>query len=336
MQPVFLTPNKMYMKNSFSVVLALFFSASLFAQPGTTKPAAKPAAKPVVKPALPILKNLDDSVGYSVGISVANFYRQMGAKKLNTVLVSRGINDKLGSKKMLIDSLSSNTVMNQYLTLLQQPPAKTPVKTVVKPSTAPLKNFDDSACYSVGINVASFYRDMGVKKLNTTMVSRGITDLFGKKKPLIDSASINTVMNNYLTLLQQEKSKGNIKAGEDFLAANKNKPGVMVTASGLQYEILRDSTGIKPVAADDVTVHYRGTFIDGSGFDNSYDRGEPITFNLRGVIAGWTEGLQLMSVGSKYKFYVPYTLGYGAFDYMSIPGGSMLIFEVELLAVKKN
>lgn len=110
----------------------------------------------------------------------------------------------------------------------------------------------------------------------------------------------------------------------------------MVTASGLQYEILRDSTGIKPVAADDVTVHYRGTFIDGSGFDNSYDRGEPITFNLRGVIAGWTEGLQLMSVGSKYKFYVPYTLGYGAFDYMSIPGGSMLIFEVELLAVIKK
>ena len=328
------------MKNSFSVVFALLFSITLFAQPGTTKPVAKPAPKPgtknVTKPVQPVLKNLDDSVGYCVGISVANFYRQMGAKKLNTLLVSRGINDRLGNKQLLIDSITSNTVMNNYLTLLQQAVPKTPVKTVVKPTKALLKNFDDSACYSVGINVANFYKEMGVKKLNTTLVSRGITDLFGKKKSLVDSASINTVMNNYLTLLQQEKSKGNIKAGEDFLAANKNKPGVMVTASGLQYEILRDSAGIKPVAADDVTVHYRGTFIDGSGFDNSYDRGAPITFNLRGVIAGWTEGLQLMSVGSKYKFYVPYTLGYGAFDYMSIPGGSMLIFEVELLAVKKN
>lgn len=328
------------MKNSFSVIFALLFSTILLAQPGTTKPAAKSTPKPIAKtapkPVQPLLKNLDDSVGYCVGISVANFYRQMGAKKLNTLLVSRGINDRLANKQLLIDSISSNTVMNQYLSLLQQAPAKTTVKTVVKPSKALLKNFDDSACYSVGINVANFYKEMGVKKLNTTLVSRGITDLFGKKKSLVDSASINTVMNNYLTLLQQEKSKGIIKAGEDFLAVNKNKPGVLVTASGLQYEILRDSAGLKPTANDDVTCHYRGTFIDGSGFDNSYDRGEPITFNLRGVIPGWTEGLQLMSVGSKYKFYVPYTLGYGAFDYMSIPGGSMLIFEVELLAVIKK
>lgn len=329
------------MKNSLSLVLSLLITAALWAQPGTTKPAPKPAtkqpaAKPVVKPVTPVLKNLDDSVGYCVGISVANFYRQMGAKKLNTGLVSRGINDRLGNQKMLIDSLSTNNIMNIYLTQLQQPAAKAPVKTVVKPTKAVLKSFDDSACYSVGINVANFYKDMGVKKLNTTMVSKGINDLFAKKKSLIDSAAINNVMNNYLTLLQQEKSKGNIKAGEEFLAKNKTRPEVKVTASGLQYEILRDSTGIKPTADDDVTVHYRGTFIDGSGFDNSYDRGEPITFNLRGVIAGWTEGLQLMSAGSKYKFYVPYTLGYGAFDYMSIPGGSMLIFEVELIAVKKK
>lgn len=329
------------MKNSLSLVLSLLVTAAGWAQPGNTKPAPKPApkqpvTKPVAKPVAPVLKNLDDSVGYCVGISVANFYRQMGAKKLNTSLVSRGLNDRLGGQKMLIDSLATNNIMNIYLTQLQQPAAKTPVKTVVKPSTALLKSFDDSACYSVGVNVANFYKDMGVKKLNTTMVSKGINDLFAKRKSLIDSAAINNVMNNYLTILQQEKSKGNIKAGEDFLAKNKTRPEVKVTASGLQYEILRDSTGIKPTADDDVTVHYRGTFIDGSGFDNSYDRGEPITFNLRGVIAGWTEGLQLMSAGSKYKFYVPYTLGYGAFDYMSIPGGSMLIFEVELIAVKKK
>ncbi len=328
------------MKICFSVFISLLISTPIWAQPGTVKPVpkpvSKPAIKPVTKPVAPLLKNLDDSVGYSVGISVANFYRQMGAKKLNTVLVSRGINDRLGNKKTLIDSVASNTVMNQYLTLLQQAPAKTPVKTVVRPSTSLLKSFDDSACYAVGINVANFYKEMGVTKLNTNMVSRGVTDLMSKKKPLIDSASINNVMNNYLTLLQQEKSKGNIKTGEDFLALNKTKPGIIVTASGLQYEILREGTGGKPTADDEVTCHYRGTYIDGSGFDNSYDRGEPITFSLRGVIPGWTEGLQLMPVGSKFKFYIPYTLGYGAFDYMAIPGGSMLIFEVELLAVKKS
>lgn len=325
------------MKNSLSLVLSLLITAASWAQPGNTKPVPKPVPKqPVAKPVTPVLKNLDDSVGYCVGISVANFYRQMGAKKLNTGLLSRGLNDRLGGQKMLIDSLATNNIMNLYLTQLQQPAAKTPVKTIVKPSKALLKSFDDSACYSVGVNVANFYKDMGVKKLNTTMVSKGINDLFAKRKSLIDSTAINNVMNNYLTILQQEKSKGNIKAGEDFLAKNKTRPEVKVTASGLQYEILRDSTGIKPTADDDVTCHYRGTYIDGSGFDNSYDRGEPITFNLRGVIPGWTEGLQLMSVGSKYKFYVPYTLGYGAFDYMSIPGGSMLIFEVELIAVKKK
>jgi FKBP-type peptidyl-prolyl cis-trans isomerase FklB len=327
------------MKNTFSVLITLILSASVFAQPGTTKPGTKPVAKPVAKPAAVQqpnpLKNLNDSVGYSVGISVANFYRQMGAKSLNTTLVSRGINDKLDNKKPLIDSVLSNNVMNKYLSLLQAPP-KQPVKTVTKPGTGLLKNFNDSACYAVGINVASFYREMGVTKLNTTMVSKGITDMFGKKKPLIDSIAINNVMNNYLTILQQEKSKVYIKEGEDFLAKNKTKPGVITTASGLQYEVITEGTGEKPTADDDVTCHYRGTYINGSGFDNSYDRGAPITFNLHGVIAGWTEGLQLMSVGSKYKFYVPYTLGYGAFDYMSIPGGSMLIFEVELLGVKKK
>jgi FKBP-type peptidyl-prolyl cis-trans isomerase len=128
----------------------------------------------------------------------------------------------------------------------------------------------------------------------------------------------------------------NKQEGELFLAQNKKRPEVKTTESGLQYEVLVQGNGEQPTAADTVTCHYRGTFLDGKGFDNSYDRGQPISFPLTGVIRGWTEGLQLMNTGSKYRFYIPYTLGYGEFDYMSIPGGSMLIFEVELIDIKRK
>jgi FKBP-type peptidyl-prolyl cis-trans isomerase FklB len=153
---------------------------------------------------------------------------------------------------------------------------------------------------------------------------------------VIDNAASSTILNNYMTRLQNEKSKFNKQEGELFLAQNKKRPEVTTTESGLQYEVLVQGTGEQPTAADTVTCHYRGTFLDGRGFDNSYDRGQPISFPLSGVIRGWTEGLQLMKTGSKYRFYIPYALGYGEFDYMSIPGGSLLIFEVELIDIKRK
>jgi FKBP-type peptidyl-prolyl cis-trans isomerase FklB len=215
-------------------------------------------------------------------------------------------------------------------------PGKTPVKTIPgKTPAGSLKTINDSASYAIGISVANFYKQNGVPKINTILLSKAINDIYGKKKPLLEEALCNNLMNRYMNTLQEEKSKPAMIAGEQFLAKNKLRPEVKTTASGLQYEIIRDTTGPKPVATDSVTAHYRGTLANGTEFDNSYSRGEPITFALRGVIPGWTEGLQLMSIGSKYKFYVPYTLGYGAFDYGPIPGGSALIFEVELLGIKK-
>lgn len=194
----------------------------------------------------------------------------------------------------------------------------------------------DSASYSIGLTFASFYKQQGITQINTSIISKAINDVLVSKKTLLKDELVNSVMNNYMAKLQAEKSKPTIEAGQKFLAANKLKPGVKTTASGLQYEVITEGTGEKPSAEDSVTCHYRGTFINGTGFDNSYDRGAPLTFALSGVIPGWTEALQLMAVGSKYKFYVPYTLGYGAFDYNTIPGGSMLIFEIDLLAVKKK
>lgn len=210
------------------------------------------------------------------------------------------------------------------------------VDTVPVAATSILKTINDSASYAVGVSVANFYRQQGIKTLNTELVSKAINDIMSGGAVLMDDAAANVCMNNYMTLIQTEKSRPRMDSGMAFLAQNKTKPGIMTTASGLQYEILTAGTGIKPTAQDSVTCNYMGTLLDGTEFDNSYKRGEPITFNLGGVIKGWTEGLQLMSEGAKYKFYIPYTLGYGAHDYGPIPGGSMLIFEVDLLKVIKK
>lgn len=134
--------------------------------------------------------------------------------------------------------------------------------------------------------------------------------------------------------LKNEKAAANLKAGEEFLAANKEKPGVVTLPSGLQYEVITEGTGVKPTASNKVTCHYHGTLIDGKVFDSSVRRGQPATFPLNAVIKGWTEGVQLMSVGSKFRFFIPPHLGYGERGAGSDIGpNSTILFEVELLGI---
>lgn len=134
--------------------------------------------------------------------------------------------------------------------------------------------------------------------------------------------------------MKNEKAAANLKAGEEFLAANKNKPGVVSLPSGLQYEVITRGTGAKPLASNKVTCHYHGTLIDGTIFDSSVRRGQPATFPLNAVIKGWTEGLQLMPTGSKWRFFIPPHLGYGDRQVSAQIGpNSTLVFEVELLGV---
>ena len=213
-------------------------------------------------------------------------------------------------------------------------------KQTVKPvpkiasSSLQLKTLEDSANYAMGLSVANFYKQQGVKKLNATIVSRAISDVMAGKPLLMNDAQANSCMMTYLNKEQMAKSKPTIQAGENFLAANKSKQGVITTASGLQYEVITQGTGPKPTLKDSVVCNYKGAFLNGTEFDNSYARGMPAEFAVTRVISGWTEVLQLMPVGSKYKVYVPYQLGYGPSDYNGIPGGSMLIFEIELLSIK--
>jgi FKBP-type peptidyl-prolyl cis-trans isomerase FklB len=134
--------------------------------------------------------------------------------------------------------------------------------------------------------------------------------------------------------MKNEKATANLKAGQDFLEANKTKPGVISLPSGLQYEVITEGTGAKPSKSNKVTCHYHGTLIDGTVFDSSVKRGQPASFPLNMVISGWTEGLQLMSVGSKWRFFIPANLGYGDRQASAQIGpNSTLIFEVELLGI---
>ena len=214
----------------------------------------------------------------------------------------------------------------QTKTAAKKPAAKTA-------SVSPLKTTNDSVSYAIGVMAASFYKQQGISKLNGSAVSRAISDVSNGKQLLLSDAAANEVLMRYMNGLQQEKAAPTIKAGETFLAQNKTKAGVKTTASGLQYEVVTQGSGPTPSAADTVVCHYRGALIDGTEFDNSYKRGEPLTIPVSGVIRGWTEGLQLMPVGSKYKLYIPQELAYGPKGRGPIPGGATLLFTVELIAI---
>ncbi|MBR6065993.1 MAG: FKBP-type peptidyl-prolyl cis-trans isomerase [Paludibacteraceae bacterium] len=193
----------------------------------------------------------------------------------------------------------------------------------------------DKISYALGLSMGQNLMGSGVEKLNYQDLAAGIEDVLTHAQPKITYQEAQQVLNTFFQELEA-KVAGAAKAdGEKFLAENAKREGVKVTASGLQYEVLEPSLGQKPKATDTVRVHYEGTLIDGTVFDSSYKRGESISFPLNGVIKGWTEGLQLMSIGSKYKFFIPYQLAYGERGAgASIPPYAALIFTVELLGIE--
>ena len=193
----------------------------------------------------------------------------------------------------------------------------------------------DKISYALGLSMGQNLMGSGVEKLNYQDLADGIEDVLTHQQPKISYQEAQQVLNTFFQELEQKIAGAAKEAGEKFLAENAKREGVKVTESGLQYEILEPSLGQKPKATDTVRVHYEGTLIDGTVFDSSYKRGESITFPLNGVIKGWTEGLQLMSIGSKYKFFIPYQLAYGERGAgASIPPYAALIFTVELLGIE--
>ena len=207
---------------------------------------------------------------------------------------------------------------------------------VAQEKKTPLKDQKDKSSYAIGLNIGMNFNKQKIA-INPDVFVAGVKDgLAGK--PQMTEAEVRETMTNLekdMEGKQKEASQKNASDGEKFLAENKKKEGVKTTASGLQYKVIKEGTGPQPKATDTVTVNYRGTLIDGTEFDSSYKRGQPATFPLNAVIKGWTEGLQLMKVGSKYQIFIPASLGYGERGAgADIGPNSTLIFEVELMDAK--
>ena len=201
-------------------------------------------------------------------------------------------------------------------------------------SAQKLKNEIDSVSYSLGVNIGenikNQFPDVDLKNFES-----GIRDVLSEKKePKIKGADAQKIIKKYFIKAQDKATKQRTKEGEKFLAENAKRKEVIVLESGLQYEILKNGNGPKPSLNDQVTTHYHGTLIDGTVFDSSVERGQPATFPVSGVIKGWTEALQLMEVGSKWKLFIPYNLAYGEKGAGAQIGPyTTLIFEVELIKI---
>ncbi len=214
-------------------------------------------------------------------------------------------------------------------------------------SDAPEANLStniDSVSYGIGYLNGQSMRQQGMDDIEAEDFVAGLKQAMNEEDPQIPQTEINQLLQQYQMKAQQkaqqmkkEEAQSNMEEGQSFLAENKNKEGVQVTDSGLQYKVLEEGSGPSPSATDSVTVHYEGTLIDGTVFDSSYERGEPTSFPLNRVIEGWTEGLQLMNEGATYRFFIPGDLAYGM---NPRPGGPIgpnetLIFKVELIDVKE-
>jgi peptidyl-prolyl cis-trans isomerase len=200
----------------------------------------------------------------------------------------------------------------------------------------------DKLSYALGIGIGSQLAGMGAKELNIDDFAQAIKDVISGSQLKVDNVEAQTLVQNFF---QEQEAKQQAAAaeagkaakaeGEAFLAENGKKEGIVTLPSGLQYQVLKEGDGKKPSATDQVVCHYEGTLLDGTVFDSSYQRNQPATFGLNQVIPGWTEGVQLMQEGAKYRFFIPYKLAYGERGAgAQIPPFATLVFDVELIEVK--
>lgn len=204
-----------------------------------------------------------------------------------------------------------------------------------------LENDQEKVSYSFGLVLGKRMQN-DLPDLNVDVFMQGVKDAIQNKAPLLNDEEVADVLSTFQRDMQQQQMEKvqeiadkNQKIGEEFLAKNKDKEGVVTLESGLQYKVLTEGKGPQPGSSDVVKVHYTGSLISGEVFDSSVERGEPVTFPLNGVIAGWTEALQLMPTGSKWQLYIPSELAYGTNGNRSIGPNETLLFDVELISIEK-
>ena len=230
----------------------------------------------------------------------------------------------------------SGQVVAQTKKPVAKPKPKAPVAAVAA-SPVKLTSPIDSVSYSIGVNVALGLKQQNLANANVKAISQALQDVLQSQNLQIAPEQANQIIGAFFQRDRLEKANANKKVGEQFLLENKKKPGIMTTASGLQYEIVKEGTGPKPMTTDTVKAHYTGWLLDGTVFDSSVERGQPLEIPVNQVIQGWSEALQLMPVGSKWKLYIPSTLAYGSQGTgPQIGPNSTLVFDIELLEILKK
>ncbi|MFK7948904.1 MAG: FKBP-type peptidyl-prolyl cis-trans isomerase [Saprospiraceae bacterium] len=310
------------MKN-INIALVILFSMAIVA--------CKPTKK-AVKTENPysLVFAVPDSVSYSLGLSMGSYLKQQGISSMEQAGFGKGMREggafDNATDQSSLDSISKNvqTFMMEYAQTIQN---KMMADTTYVPEDLALPlEVSTSFGYLLGANLIQ----SNLGKANFEKVIAGVNDEF-VGQPTFEVEQYTSILETYF----ESNDSLRVATNEKYLADNKVKEGVITTTSGLQYKVITKGEGKMPTATDKVKVHYKGTFIDGKTFDSSYDRGEPISFPLNQVISGWTEGVSLMPVGSKYIFTIPYQLGYGERGSQSIPPKSTLVFVVELLDIEK-
>ncbi len=211
--------------------------------------------------------------------------------------------------------------------------AKTAEKAVTKTETTKTSKMD-SLSYGLGLLLAQNVKQLGLENIDGPSLSQAIQDVLEGKEPKMSVDQANMMVSNEIAAVSEKKAGPVLEEGKAFLAENQKKAGITTTSTGLQYEVITSGSGATPKLTDKVTTHYRGTLINGQEFDSSYKRGEPATFPVNGVIKGWTEALQLMKEGDKWRLYIPYDLAYGERGAgQDIPPYATLIFDIELIKV---
>jgi FKBP-type peptidyl-prolyl cis-trans isomerase FklB len=258
----------------------------------------------------------------------------------STFTIFAGLNAYQQMKKTILFTVSL------FATTVLMAQAKKPATTAKKPAPATttqavMKNAVDSFSYAIGLSIANFYKAQGVKDINNQLVLKAITDVKNNKSVMNDSVANSCIVTHIENARNPNAAKDrariaeNKKLGAAFLAENKQKPGIVTLPSGLQYMVLQEGTGPKPTLADRVKAHYTGSLTNGTVFESSYTNNQPITIGVGEVIRGWTEALQMMGTGSKWRLFIPSDMAYGDRESGAIPGGSVLIFDVELLEIVK-
>ena len=197
-----------------------------------------------------------------------------------------------------------------------------------------LENKIDSVSYAIGINIGTSVQQQKLSGLNINKITQAIEEVLNNIETKLTVEQSQQILNDYLTVMQENLGMENKAKMDSFLEENKKKPGVYTLPSGLQYKVIEEGSGLSPMLESKVKTHYRGTLLDGTVFDSSYDRGEPITFSINQVIKGWQEALPLMKTGSKWMLFIPPHLGYGDRNSGPIPPNSLLIFEIELIGIE--